>query len=134
MLQTEFDFTLPCGYVDERGNLHRIGKMRRATALDEVAPRQDERVRANEAYLPILLLSRVIVRLGGVAPVTPAVVERLFATDFTYLQDFYLRVNGSEPDIIETACPSCGSRFTLDLRAEPDGGSIAVEESGARRG
>jgi hypothetical protein len=138
MLQTEFDFTLPCGYVDERGNLHRQGKMRRATALDEVAPRQDERVRANEAYLPILLLSRVVTRLGGVAPVTPPVVERLFATDFTYLQDLYLRVNGVEPDLVETECPSCGARFALDLNAglgaDADDGSGAGDEPEPRRG
>jgi hypothetical protein len=116
MLRTEFDFTLPCGFVDEQGNLHREGKMRRATALDEVAPLQDERVRANEAYLPILLLSRVVSRLGGVTPVTPSIVERLFATDFTYLQDMYIRVNGEPgPELVETQCPTCGTRFALDL-------------------
>ena len=115
MLQTEFEFTLPCGYADEQGNLHRRGTMRRATALDEVEPLRDARVRANEAYLSILLLSRVVTRLGDVDPVTPTVVERLFSTDFTYLQDLYLRVNGTGPNLVETQCPSCGTRFALDL-------------------
>lgn len=116
MLQTEFEFTLPCGYVDEQGNLHRHGTMRRATALDEVEPLRDARVKANEAYLTILLISRVVTRLGGLTSVPPAVVERLFATDFAYLQDLYLRVNGGSA-IVETECPSCGTRFALDLAA-----------------
>src|SRR5262245_14485031 len=77
MLQTEFEFTLPCGYVDEQGNLHRQGIMRRATALDEVDPLGNPRVRANEAYLSILLLGRVIVRLGTLTEIGTAVVERL---------------------------------------------------------
>ncbi len=120
MLQTEFEFTLPCGYVDEQGNLHRQGTMRRATALDEVEPLRDARVRTNEAYLTILLLSRVVSRLGDISPVTSAVVERLFSTDFTYLQDLYLRVNGAGSDLVETQCPSCGTRFALDLAGGED--------------
>ncbi len=121
MLQTEFEFTLPCGYVDEQGNLHRQGTMRRATALDEIEPLRDARVRANDAYLTILLLSRVVTRLGSIRPVTPAVVEQLFATDFTYLQDLYLRVNSAGPSLVETQCPTCGARFTLDVaEAEPE--------------
>lgn len=114
MLQTEFEFTLPCGYVDEKGNLHREGAMRRATALDEVEPLRDPRVRANEAYLSILMLSRVITRLGDLNEIAPEVVERLFTADFGYLQDLYLRVNGDGPDLIETQCPTCGTRITLD--------------------
>lgn len=115
MLQTEIEFTLPCGYVDEQGNLHRQGVMRRAMALDEVEPLNDARVRANGAYLTILLLSRVIVRIGRISAVTPAVVERLFATDFVYLQDLYARLNDGEAQMVETQCPSCGTRFLLDL-------------------
>lgn len=115
MLQTEFEFTLPCGYVDEQGNLHRQGAMRRATALDEVEPLRDPRVRANEAYLSILLLSRVITRLGTVRPIGPAVIERLYATDFIYLQDLYARVNEDGGGLVETQCPTCGTRFMLDL-------------------
>ncbi|NWG22613.1 MAG: phage tail assembly protein [Chloroflexi bacterium] len=115
MLQTEFSFVLPCGYVDPQGDLHREGTMRRATALDEVEPLEDPRVQRNEAYLSILLLSRVITRLGSINAVTPAIVERLFATDFLYLQDLYMQVNAASTQIVETQCPSCGTRFTLDV-------------------
>src|SRR5690606_38825892 len=95
MLQTEFDFTLPRGYVDEYGNLHKNGTMRLATALDEIEPLRDPRVRNNEAYLTIMLLSRVVTRLGTFRELSPAVVEKLFAADLAYLQDFYQEINGS---------------------------------------
>ncbi|MEN9938474.1 MAG: hypothetical protein RLZZ387_5053 [Chloroflexota bacterium] len=114
----EFGFSLPLGYVDERGVVHREGVMRRATALDEVEPLGDPRVRGNEAYLAILLLSRVLVRLGGIGPVPPSVVGQLFAPDFTYLQQLYVQINSPEPQIVETACPSCGTHFALDVGAE----------------
>jgi hypothetical protein len=117
-LQTEFDFSLPCGYVDERGNLHRQGRMRLATALDEVEPLRDGRVHANHAYLSILVLSRVITQLGDISPVEPGVVERLFSADFSYLQDLYVRVNDPGNNLIETECPTCGTRFQLDLSAD----------------
>ena len=122
MLQTEFEFTLPCGYVDERGNLHRRGVMRRALALDEVEPLRDARVRSNEAYLSILLLSRVITRLGDLGQPTPEIVERLFSSDFAYLQELYVRLNEMESSLIETQCPTCGSRFALDLAGEQSHG------------
>jgi hypothetical protein len=115
VLRTEFEFTLPRGYVDEQGNLHRRGTMRLATALDEVDLLRDERVRANEAYLAILLLARVITSLGDRRAIGPAVIERLFAVDFAYLQELYLRVNDAEPELVETQCPDCGRRFALDL-------------------
>jgi hypothetical protein len=121
MLQTEFEFTLPCGYVDEWGNLHRQGVMRRATALDEVEPLADPRVRANEAYLSILLLSRVIVSLGTLGPLAPAAVGELYAPDFSYLQDLYARVNGAPAQLLETSCPGCGTHFALDLAAAYEG-------------
>ena len=115
MLQTEFEFTLPCGYIDAHGNLHRQGTMRLATALDEVEPLQDARVRVNEAYLSILLLSRVITRLGDISQVSPAVVEKLFSADMAYLQDLYIRVNETGTSLVETRCPGCGTRFALNL-------------------
>jgi hypothetical protein len=118
MLQTEFEFTLPRGYVDEQGTLHRHGTMRIATALDEIEPLQDPRVRANEGYLSILLLTRVVTRLGELGQPTAAVVERLFSADFAYLQELYRRVNELESSLIETQCPTCGSRFALDLAGE----------------
>ncbi len=117
-LSTEVEFTLPRGYVDAAGNLHRQGVMRLATALDEIEPLQDARARANDAYLSILLLSRVIVRLGEIAPVTPDIVERLFASDFAYLQETYLRLNEGGSLLVETECPSCGTRFGLDMMAD----------------
>jgi hypothetical protein len=116
-LQTEYLFTLPCGYVDEVGDLHRTGIMRLATALDEVQPLRDARVQANEAYVAILLLSRVVTSLGTIAPVTPAVIERLFAADFAYLQEMYVRINDEGAGVAETQCPDCGSRFAVDLHA-----------------
>lgn len=115
MLQTEFEFTLPCGFVDEQGNLYRQGVMRRATALDEIEPLGDPRVKANESYLPILLLGRVVTKLGPFNRPGMAVIEQLFASDFIYLQQLYSRVNSSGGNMIETACPSCGTHFMLDL-------------------
>jgi len=118
LLQTEFAFTLPCGYIDERGRLHRQGTMRLALARDEVEPLRDARVKDNDAYLGILLLSRVITRLGDIAPVTTAVVEGLFSADFAYLQQLYMRVNDGGFDSFETQCPACGARFALSLAGE----------------
>ena len=92
-LRTEFAFTLPRGFVDEEGAVHRDGVMRLATARDEILPQRDPRVRENEAYLTVILLSRVITRLGSVMQVTPATVEGLFASDLAFLQDLYRRVN-----------------------------------------
>ena len=116
MLQTEFPFTLPQGFIDEQGTLHREGVMRRATARDEIEPLGDARVRANEAYLTILILSRVIVKIGSLRPITPAHIEQLFTADFLFLQDLYGQINGdpSNENLIETACPNCGTRFVLD--------------------
>jgi uncharacterized Zn-finger protein len=113
MFQTVVEFTLPGGYVDAAGTLHRTGSMRRATAGDEVAALSHPRVRAHEAYMPILLLSRVITRLGPLGAVTPEMVEGLFAVDFVYLQDLYLQLNGGS-SVFETQCPTCGTRFLLD--------------------
>jgi hypothetical protein len=115
MLQTEFEFALPRGYVDAHGNLHRNGTMRLATALDEIEPLQDPRVRSNEAYLTVLLLSRVITRLGELRQINPAIIEGLFSSDMVYLQELYIRVNEVGISLIETECPGCGTHFTLDL-------------------
>lgn len=118
LLQTEYEFALPHGYVDEQGNLQRHGVMRLATALDEVEPLSDPRVQANQAYLGILLLSRVLVQLGDFRPVPPAVVEGLFSGDFAYLQDLYVRLNDVGTTLVEAQCPNCGGHLTLDLTAE----------------
>jgi len=113
-MQTDYEFTLPRGYVDEQGQVHSQGVMRLATAMDEIAPLRDPRVRANEAYLTIILLSRVITRLGTLPMITPHVIEGLFSADMAYLQDLYRRINALEPERIAATCPSCGHRFELE--------------------
>lgn len=95
--QTETEFTLPKGYLDADGTLHREGVMRLATAADEILPLKDPRVQQNPAYLTIIVLSRVITRLGSLADVNTRIVEGLFASDLSYLQSLYERVNGDEP-------------------------------------
>jgi hypothetical protein len=96
-LRTEFPFTLPKGYVDGEGRLHRSGVMRLATARDEIEPLRDLRVRENDAYLTVVMLSRVITELGSVCPVTPNIVEGLFAVDLAFLQEFYGIINFGDP-------------------------------------
>ena len=114
-LQTEFEFTLPRGYVDEAGNLHRHGVMRLATALDEIAPLRDLRVRSNQAYLVIVLLARVIVKLGNLTQVTTAVVENLFAADLAYLQALYRQINEQGTSLLTITCPECSAQYEVDL-------------------
>jgi hypothetical protein len=111
----EFEFELPVGFVDAQGNTHRVGVMRLATALDEIEPLSDPRVEANEAYLVILLLSRVITRLGNLSAVTPQVVEGLYAADLAYLQEVYQRLNAPQPVVVNASCPSCGATFQLQV-------------------
>jgi hypothetical protein len=118
-VKTEFDFTLPRGYVDAAGQVHRNGVMRLAIARDEVEPLEDPRVAANPAYVSIALLSRVVTRVGSISPVTTAVVQGLFASDFAYLQEMYLRLNQGDHRV-ETQCPSCGTRFAIDLMSESE--------------
>jgi hypothetical protein len=114
-LQTEFEFTLPRGYIDPEGNLHRRGVMRLATAMDEIAPLRDLRVRSNQAYLVIVLLSRVIVKLGELSQMTTGVIESLFAADLAYLQAFYQQINEQGTSVISIACPECNAQVELDL-------------------
>ena len=106
MFQTEFEFTLPCGFLDEDGTLHRDGVMRRATAADEILPLKDPRVQKNEAYLIVILLARVVTRLGGLPTINPKVIEGLFATDLAHLQALYNRINSLDDGA--DACPNCG--------------------------
>ncbi len=107
MLQTEFEFCLPRGYVDGDGNLHRTGTMRLSNAKDEILPLQDPRVRKNEAYLTVIVLSRVITKLGELADVNPGVIENLFSTDLAYLQDFYNKINEDGAVEYRANCPHC---------------------------
>ncbi len=105
MFQTEFEFTLPCGFLDPDGTLHKEGVMRRATAADEILPLKDPRVVKNPAYLVVIVLSRVITSLGGVSSITPKVVEGLYATDLAFLQNLYNEINrldsGPEPGLAD---------------------------------
>lgn len=114
-LQLEYEFTLPRGYVDERGQVHRQGVMRLATARDEITPLRDPRVRANEAYLIIILLSQVITQLGTVPRITPGIIENLFAADLIFLQDFYQQINEPEIRQINVNCPNCGHDFEVEM-------------------
>jgi hypothetical protein len=98
MLQTEFEFTLPKGYLDGDGNLHRKGVMRLSRAMDEIVPMRDPRVKSNPAYATVIILSRVITHLGALEEVTPAVVEGFFACDLSYLQKFYRQINELEQE------------------------------------
>lgn len=114
-LQTEFEFTLPLGYIDRDGNLHKQGTMRLATAMDEIAPLRDPRVRGNQAYLVIVLLSRVITKLGTLPQVTTGMIENLFAADLAYLQALYRRINEEGKTTLPMTCPECKTEFELDL-------------------
>jgi len=116
VLQTEFNFTLPKGYVDESGTLHKEGVMRLATAADEILPLKDSRVQQNPAYLSLILLSRVVVSLGGLKMVTPKVIEDLYTADFSYLQEMYNRVNEYGANVFKAQCPKCNHSF--DIEAE----------------
>src|SRR3712207_6149633 len=100
-LQTEYDFTLPKGYVDKQGTLHRDGRMRLATAADEIMPLRDPRVKTNPAYLTVIVLSRVVTRLGALDELSPPVIEGLFVEDLAYLQQLYRRINGEEVEEAE---------------------------------
>jgi hypothetical protein len=115
MLKTEFEFRLPRGYMAELGQVHSTGRMRLATAMDEIESLQDPRVQANEAYLPVLLLSRVVVQLGELSAVTTQVIEGLFASDMAYLEDLYQRVNSPEYVVLGAVCPQCDTQFQLQV-------------------
>jgi hypothetical protein len=114
MFQTEHEFTLSMGYVDADGTLHRQGVMRLATAADEILPLQDPRVVNNPAYMLIILLSRVVTKLGDVKQITPKTIEGLFAADLNYLQDFYNRINGNSNGRVRTECPKCQHHFEVE--------------------
>lgn len=117
VLQTEYDFTLPKGYVDSDGTLHKKGIMRLAAAADEILPMKDPRVQNNPAYLSIILLSRVITRLGELQDVTPGTIEKLFVADLTFLQEFYKIINGDGNVMMNVKCPKCGEKFEQEMSA-----------------
>jgi hypothetical protein len=114
-LRTEFAFELPRGYVDEAGVLHRTGTMRLATARDELVPLRDDRVRENPAFLTVVLLGRVVTRLGTITDVHAGIIENLFASDVAFLQDLYRRVNSEGHTRAGVTCPECQHRFDIEL-------------------
>ncbi|WP_405583418.1 hypothetical protein [Streptomyces sp. NBC_01190] len=114
-LQTEFAFELPRGYVDDAGVVHRDGIMRLATARDELIPLQDRRVRDNPAFLSVVLLGLVITRLGTVEHVHDGVVEKMFASDLAFLQDFYRQINAEGHTRAGVTCPHCEQPFEVEL-------------------
>ena len=113
-LQTEFEFTLPKGYVDSEGNLHKVGIMRLATAADEILPQKDPRVQSNPAYLSVILLSRVITKLGNLSDVNPQIVEDLFLPDLAYLQELYQRIN-DDSVLFKVTCPHCEEEVEVNF-------------------
>ena len=115
MFTTEHPFELPKGYVDSGGNLHRRGTMRLSTAADEILPMKDPRVQSLPAYLIIILLSRVVVKLGTLSQIDPGVIEGLFSEDLAYLQDLYNRINGLVPRQLTAQCPKCKFDFALEV-------------------
>ncbi len=129
--KTEYKFMLPRGYIDEDGKLHKEGTMRLATARDEILPLQDYRVQSNRAYLVILLLSRVVTRLGEMERITVDVIENLFSTDLAFLQEFYRKINeeGGAPKH-HVACPKCGHEVDVDMIT---GAILTGEEGGVGR-
>jgi len=118
VFQTEYEFRLPFGFVDEEGSLHRDGLMRLATAADEILPLKDPRVQANQAYLVVILLSRVVMRLGSVEQINPKVIEGLYAADLEYLQELYNRINRSGKTAKTTVCPECAHAFEREMALE----------------
>ncbi len=124
-LQTEFNFTLPRGYVDSQGQVHRNGTMRLATAMDEIAPMRDPRVRDNQAYLTVVILSRVITRLGEIVDVSTNTIEKLYTSDLAYLQDLYRQINSDGGGAMTVTCPNCSHTFPV----ESSNGDASLGES-----
>lgn len=111
-LQTVYPFHLPRGYVDEKGEIHRDGEMRLATMADEIMPMNDPRVRQNPEFLTVILLSRVVTRLGTLPVVTPEVIGALYTADANFLQNMYQTINNAEDPVVHVTCPHCGKEFT----------------------
>ena len=126
--ETEIEFTLPRGYQDDEGTVHREGVMRLARTADEIKPLNDPRVQSNPSYLPVLVLSRTITRLGSLEEVTPQVIEDLYVSDLAYLQDRYERINGRGIETVDATCPECGEGLTIDIGSgQPiEGDELAV--------
>ena len=120
-MTTVYDFELPKGFVDSAGVVHKRGKMRLATAGDEISATRDPRVLSNPSYLTIVVLSKVIVELEGMETIVPNIVERFFTADLAFLQDMYQRINDVEPPTMTAVCPDCGKRFEVPINFTREG-------------
>lgn len=118
---TEYEFTLPKGYVDETGTLHKVGTMRLATAADEILPLRDPKVQQNPGYLTIVLLARVITNIGSVTTINTKTIEKLFTGDLQYLQNMYQMINGIEDPTMKVTCPSCGEIHEVPINFTQEG-------------
>lgn len=120
-MQTVYEFELPKGYVDSTGAVHRKGKMRLATAGDEISATRDPRVLSNPSYLSVVVLSKVVIELEGVEMVTTSLIEKLFTADMAFLQDMYQKVNNVEPVTMKVVCPQCGEMHEVPLNFTREG-------------
>ena len=120
-MTTVYEFELPKGYVDSTGNVHKRGKMRLATAGDEIGATRDPRVLSNPSYLTIVILSKVITELEGVEMIAPTIIERLFTADLAFLQDMYQRINNIEPPTMQVVCPDCGKIHEVPINFTREG-------------
>lgn len=120
-MQTEYEFTLPKGFLDENGVLHRKGKMRLATAEDEISATRDPRVLSNPSYLAVALLSRVITELEGYNMITGTTIGRFFTADLAFLQDMYQKINDVEPPVMKAVCPKCGEKIEVPVNFTVEG-------------
>ncbi|MBQ4481668.1 MAG: phage tail assembly protein [Lachnospiraceae bacterium] len=120
-METVYDFTLPKGYLDGNGELHKRGRMRLATAGDEISATRDPRVLSNPSYLTIVILSRVITEIEGVDSISATLIEKLFTADLAFLQDMYQRINDIEPPTLTAVCPKCGESFEVPLNFTGEG-------------
>ena len=113
--ETEVKFELPKGYVDKEGKVHKKGVMRLANAADEIVPLNDPRVKMKPGYLSILLLERVVTKLGDLKTVDAHVIENLFTADMAYLQNLYQTINAVDPPTATVTCPKCQHQFGYEL-------------------
>ena len=118
---TEYEFELPRGYVDSNGDVHKRGKMRLATAGDEISATRDPRVLSNPSYLSVVVLAKVITELEGMPTIVPNIVERFFTADLAFLQDMYQRINNIEPPTMKVVCPQCGEIHEVPINFTREG-------------
>lgn len=120
-METVYDFTLPKGYVDTMGEVHKKGKMRLATAGDEIGATRDPRVLSNPSYLTIVILAKVITQMEGMEAIAPTLIERFYTADLAFLQDMYQRINDIDPPVMQVVCPECGHEHQVALNFTQEG-------------